>query len=94
MGRKMRNDLTGKIFGRLLVLGRAADYISLKGAKQQRWKCECECGNIVIVQKSALLYGATESCGCWHKEVVREIVKETGRKNSRYYDKEYGDERV
>ena len=56
---KPRVDLTGKKFGRLTP----KEYI--KGGK---WICECECGNIIIVDTRNLNSGHTKSCGCLQKE--------------------------
>ena len=71
-----RSDLIGKRFGRLYVYAFA--YI-----KTQRtyWKCECSCGNEVIVSGNSLLQGNTKSCGCLKLEKMRENGKSTkGRK--------------
>lgn len=57
-------DLTGKTFGDLKVIGRAADRISVNGSKSTMWNCECVCGQICCVGASALIRGATRSCGC------------------------------
>lgn len=57
-------DLTGSIFGRLTVINREPN---LKG-HSTRWKCKCNCGNIVAVYANALKSGATQSCGCFFKE--------------------------
>ena len=32
--------------------------------KTYHWKCECECGNIAIVDGTRLRSGNTKSCGC------------------------------
>lgn len=53
-------DLTGKKYGRLTVLNREPN----KKGHSSRWKCKCQCGNIVIVYASSLRSGATQSCGC------------------------------
>jgi 5-methylcytosine-specific restriction endonuclease McrA len=58
-------DLTGKRFGRLLVIGRTHNI-----GKKTRWLCECDCGNKTIVQMAHLESGHTCSCGCLHAEVV------------------------
>ena len=64
---KTNEDLTGRKFGRLTVLG--SEYrTTSKGEKVLRWKCQCECGNITYVAKSQLLSGDTKSCGCYRKE--------------------------
>ena len=56
-----RGDLVGKQFGRLTVIGRCNNDIPQKDSK---WYCECQCGNHLIVQRSNLRSGHTQSCGC------------------------------
>lgn len=60
-------DLTGKVFGRLTVLGLGAH----SGAAR-RWLCECihQNGEAVttLVQTKALTGGQTKSCGCLKSE--------------------------
>lgn len=51
--------LTGKKFGRWLVLARADG---------RKWLCECECGNQNAVNSSNLQGGRSLSCGCLQKE--------------------------
>lgn len=64
-------DLTGKRFGRLLVVGRHG-YI--KG-KYIAWKCLCDCGQTTIVRGSSLRSGNTRSCGCFCKDRVSETKR-------------------
>jgi len=59
------NDLTGRRFGRLLVVERAANR-----KKHVYWRCKCDCGNEVEVRGDALTRGPTVSCGCYHDEIV------------------------
>lgn len=59
-----RNDLTGKHFGKLIVIAPATDYISPSGYHLSRWKCKCDCGNLTIVVGGELTSGSTRSCGC------------------------------
>ena len=59
-----RKDVTGKRFGRLIVLSMDDDYISPSGHRLAQCKCRCDCGNIVIVNMSSLVTGKTKSCGC------------------------------
>ena len=63
-------DLTGQKFNRLTVIQRDHTKNS-KGQKGTFWLCECECGNEVIVNGSALKNGKTKSCGCLQKEKAR-----------------------
>ncbi len=62
-------DMTGKRFGRLLVLSRAEN--TPKGWAQ--WLCRCDCGNEkVIVGTSLTRKRPTQSCGCRHRDVCIE----------------------
>ena len=63
---KLRNDLTGQRFGRLVVLERAENIIQHRTV----YKCLCDCGNEVIVRSDSLTSGRTQSCGCLQKEKV------------------------
>ena len=40
---------------------------------QLKWKCQCECGNITIVNTSHLNDGHTKSCGCIHSSTERAL---------------------
>ena len=53
-------DLTGKRFGRLVVLSKER----VQGKAGARWKCHCDCGKDVEVRGSSLRNGQTKSCGC------------------------------
>ena len=59
-------DLTEQTFGRLTVVERAEN---AKG-RHPRWKCQCECGNIAIIDSASLKGGITKSCGCLLKEIL------------------------
>ena len=58
-------DLTGKSFGKLTVIKRSKDK---KNAGHTFWKCQCDCGNTLIVDSSNLKSGNTRSCGCIRKD--------------------------
>lgn len=58
------DDLTGKRFGKLMVVERAEDKISKNGKRSVMWKCTCDCGKETIVHASALRNGSSKSCGC------------------------------
>ena len=57
-------DLTGKRFGRLVVLERAG---TDKHSKVT-WFCRCGCGKTIITQGQCLRNGDTQSCGCYAKQ--------------------------
>lgn len=74
-------DITGQKFGKLLVIKRMENR---KGSNQTYWKCECDCGNFVVISKASLRSGNTKSCGCLHKEVLCKRTKDlTGMKYNR-----------
>lgn len=59
-----KKDMTGLRFGRLVVLcedGRTED-------RKVKWKCQCDCGNIVSVLGKLLRNGHTQSCGCLRRD--------------------------
>lgn len=62
-------DLTGQRFGRLTVLEKV-DYNDTPQKCEAKWRCKCDCGNIVEVRGTSLRKGATRSCGCLHNELV------------------------
>lgn len=64
-------DLTGKKFGHLTVIERVENYISPSGVSIPKWRCQCDCGNIVEIVSSSLRYGKTKSCGCLQKEITK-----------------------
>lgn len=59
-------DLTGKTFGRLVAICP----VGKNKARQNIWKCSCECGNLHEVAGTFLVEGKTKSCGCYAKEVA------------------------
>ena len=58
-------DLTGQTFGRLTVV---KFHATNNPRKRASWLCKCECGNKKIVLGYNLISGASNSCGCLHKE--------------------------
>lgn len=56
------DDLTGKRFGRLIVINKA----STQG--KAKWICKCDCGNTCETYADYLLSGHKKSCGCYEKE--------------------------
>lgn len=58
-GCNRKHDLTGKRFGKLMVINLAPN----KGEKVA-WNCKCDCGKNTIVITDYLLSGVTKSCGC------------------------------
>ncbi len=73
-------DLTGKRFGRLLIMGRS-------GTRFEKilWECLCDCGKTTYVVSQNLKNGTTRSCGCLRSELVSKTNKEhVGEKASMF----------
>lgn len=90
-------DLTGKIFGKLLVLGldhkKEVRYKNGKKKTYYYWKCACVCGNEVIRLGESLRSGATKSCGCYkfYKQMMtNERKKYLKNHDIKKYEKEDG----
>ena len=74
-GRNKLVDFAGHRFGRLIVLSRATN---TKGTPTHRvgrvrWLCLCDCGKETIVQANHLASGLIKSCGCLHREIIKEM---------------------
>ena len=63
-------NIVGQKFNRLTVIARVID-----DEDHVKWKCQCECGNIIIVRKDSLTTGHTKSCGCLQKEIASKNTK-------------------
>lgn len=79
------NDLTGRRFGRLIVLQRVRN--NQRG--NTVWHCQCDCGKQVDVVGYSLTGGKSKSCGCLHSDIVSKNNKELktthGEKKTRLY---------
>lgn len=61
---KPKYDLTGKRFGKLLVIGLSSDNEKTKKDGKKRWECKCDCGNTAYILTGTLLSGSAKGCGC------------------------------
>lgn len=69
-------DLTGRRFGRLVVLGQASSASELgKPGRRVYWRCRCDCGQEAMVSQSELQNGGTKSCGCLQRERTRQQLE-------------------
>ncbi len=86
------NDLTGRRYGRLVVIGRAPNSTA-KRPRTMFW-CRCDCdGKTVSIQADALVHGITTSCGCFRAELLKTMNRthghSSGGKHSRTYSAFY-----
>lgn len=64
---RVKTDMVGSRFGRLVVFGRAEDRIS-GGKRRPFWRCKCDCGESKVVMGQSLKNGDALSCGCFNRE--------------------------
>lgn len=74
-------DMTGQVFGRLTIVGRAAN--SNRGCA--RWLCQCTCGNQKTILGDSLRLGTTVSCGCYRLERAIASILKHGMKGTPEY---------
>lgn len=64
-GVRYRNDLSGRRFGRLVVVS----YASTARDRSTRWLCICDCGKEKEISAKDMVSGKTKSCGCFLAEL-------------------------
>ena len=74
-------DLTGKRFGKLIVISRAEN----KKMYSVCWNCICECGKSKIIRSHDLCSGKTTSCGCIGKNSRLKASTTHGGTHTRLY---------
>ena len=70
-------DLSGRRFGKLVVLERSEDHIRPNGRIEVRWKCVCDCGKETFSDSWSLTHGEKTSCGCSRHELLSASMKRT-----------------
>ena len=63
-------DLTGQKFGMLTVLEKTEE----RDHNTVVWKCECECGNTVLVSGRDLIHNRKDSCGCASMNKPKDLI--------------------
>lgn len=71
-------NLAGERFSRLLV-----KEFSHTNKGTAYWKCVCDCGKEVIVSRQCLRTGDTKSCGCYHKDFMKELAHRVHESNKK-----------
>ena len=79
-------DLTGRRFGRLVVL----EYVG-RIKKHSNWLCRCDCGKEKTVPYQKLIIGETSSCGCLEAETRRKNVAKRHARVRLSVSKEFSD---
>lgn len=84
-------DLTSQRFGRLLVLSwmglLPCGLCASRGPRlTSHWRCECDCGVIVVLSHGQIASGNTKSCGCLRRDILFSGLQAThGMSNSSEY---------
>src|SRR5712692_7244691 len=79
MRKYKHDDLTGRRFFRLTILGGRKTTRTPGGWYVTTWRCRCDCGQERDIQTSNFRYGTTKRCGCWGPEnTSRRMRKESG----------------
>lgn len=60
---RQKHHLSGRRFGRLLVLREAEPRLNRHGRPVRRWLCRCDCGRERLASTTNLVAGHTRSCG-------------------------------
>ena len=79
-------DISNQKFGHLIALERTSEQTS---KKDWLWKCQCDCGNIVLIATNNLTSGKTQSCGCKNISRGEEKINNILIENNINFAKEY-----
>lgn len=71
-------NLTGKRFGRLLVIRQVGWHIHPDGSRRAKWMCVCDCGNLIVTLQYNLTSGDGRSCGCRKRDINSQIHRTHG----------------
>lgn len=77
----LRDDLTGRRFGRLVVYRLSGKDVSGHSC----WVCTCDCGSSLTVVGTSLNRGITSSCGCLQSERLSERNTKHGLSSHQLY---------
>ena len=80
-GREM-DDLIGKRFGRLVVV----EFDHMDKYYSSHWVCRCDCGSEIVVSRGNLVKGRAKSCGCYKRDLQRELKTIHGESQSRLHN--------
>ncbi len=84
MARKIRIDMTGQRFGRLVGIG----YAHSQGS-HAHWLFACDCGAETVADGTSVRAGTTASCGCLHREISAARLTKHGYRAKKYHGPTY-----
>lgn len=69
------HDLTGKRFGRLLVMGETELEKPERNGNRRGWLCRCDCGMDTVKTQKDLELTGIKSCGCLLSDTAMEKIQ-------------------
>lgn len=85
MAKKVRIDMTGQRFGRLVGIG--FDHRTSCG--HAHWLFRCDCGKEFVAAGGNVRSGRTASCGCLHREICAARLTRHGHRTARRHEPTY-----
>ena len=76
-------DRSGQKFNRLTILH--IDEEKTKSSGKVYWHCQCDCGNTKSIVGSNVVNSHVQSCGCYHKQRIKETKSTHGMTESPTY---------
>lgn len=80
--RRRSEDITGKVFGKLKVIGKFEPDVRSKNSK---WLCICECGREIVFERPNLRRKGIHSCGCSTSQTIKNTFTKHGMTESNAY---------
>ena len=78
-------DSTGLVYNRLTALYPVVSLPENPKRRRVKWMCECECGNMTMVDSTALRTGTVRSCGCLKTEMWNKARTKHGKHGTPEY---------
>lgn len=78
---KSQSIQIGEKYGRLTVI----EYVGKDGYNHKLFKCKCDCGNEIVSLGCNIKRGRTKSCGCYKRDLLKEIHTTHGKRNHPLY---------
>lgn len=87
IAKSLKEDLIGKVFGKLTVKNR--DYTKIGLEVGSIWLCQCECGTIKLISRHNLVNTGTKSCGCLQKTMASQRTLPNAGADRNYWIRKY-----
>jgi hypothetical protein len=85
MARKLRIDMRGQRYGRLIAL----DFDHRGPSGHAHWRFRCDCGREIVACGGNVRTGSTSSCGCLHRELSAARLTDHGHRAAKHHGPTY-----